>query len=275
MKLQLPFMKFYPADWLLSPEIQSLPAAGRGAVINLWCWLWHHKRLPADDAQLAHHAGCTAIEWATVRELVLRLFKTDGAVVWHEDLDALRQKAVAFHEERSRSGKRGAESTWIGSANGSANGKSEVRSQKLEDRDRRKERVCTEERECEREKQTPSLANASDSHTPSPAGKEQTKPSKRKSRLTQLPEDFGVSDRVRKWAAAYDYSRLEEHLEYFLMRARARGLTYVDWDQAFMTAVRDDWAHLRSQQGGNSSGKGKRDNERFEAVLETMAARHS
>lgn len=59
-----------------------------------------------------------------------------------------------------------------------------------------------------------------------------------------MPDGFGISDRVRKWAAEKGYSRLEERLEHFVGKARANGYTYADWDEALMGAIRDDWAKL-------------------------------
>ena len=76
----------------------------------------------------------------------------------------------------------------------------------------------------------------------SPVGDPQ--PKKPKSRKTALPDGFGISDRVRQWAAVKGYTRLEERLEHFVSKARAGGYTYVDWDEAFMGAIRDDWAKL-------------------------------
>jgi hypothetical protein len=63
-------------------------------------------------------------------------------------------------------------------------------------------------------------------------------------RKTPLPVDFGVSERVMEWAAEKGYGRLEERLEHFVGSAKANGYHYVDWDAAFMNAVRDDWAKL-------------------------------
>lgn len=59
---------------------------------------------------------------------------------------------------------------------------------------------------------------------------------------TPLPKDFGVSERVAAWCAERGVENVERHLEYFVGYARANGKKYVDWDQAFMNAIRDDWA---------------------------------
>lgn len=69
-------------------------------------------------------------------------------------------------------------------------------------------------------------------------------PKKPKSRKTPIPENFSISDRVSAWATAKGHNRLEERLEHFVSRCKMAGYQYVDWDEAFMTAIRDDWAKL-------------------------------
>lgn len=59
-----------------------------------------------------------------------------------------------------------------------------------------------------------------------------------------LPADFGISDRVKAWAAEKGHGRLELHLESFKAKCAAHGYTYADWDAAFMEAIRSDWAKL-------------------------------
>lgn len=85
-------------------------------------------------------------------------------------------------------------------------------------------------------------------------------PRKRGSRPQKvpLPEDFGISDRVRQWAADKGHERLSEHLESFVGKAKKQGYVYADWDEAFMEAVRKDWAGLRDQRGGESAQGRKR-----------------
>jgi hypothetical protein len=70
---------------------------------------------------------------------------------------------------------------------------------------------------------------------------------KAKSRKTELPADFGVSERVRAWAAEKGFGQLPEHLDAFKRKAAAKGYTYIDWDAAFMEAIREDWAKLRGR----------------------------
>lgn len=68
-----------------------------------------------------------------------------------------------------------------------------------------------------------------------------------RSRKTPLPENFAVSDRVKAWAKEKGFGRLDEHLDAFLRKVKANGYTYIDWDAAFMEAIREDWAKLRGR----------------------------
>ena len=66
-----------------------------------------------------------------------------------------------------------------------------------------------------------------------------------KNRKTPIPEDFGISDGVRLWAEKNGHRRLNAHLENFIDAAKARDYRYVDWDAAFKTAIRKNWAGIQ------------------------------
>lgn len=67
---------------------------------------------------------------------------------------------------------------------------------------------------------------------------------KTRKRATSLPDGFSVSERVRLWAAEKGHGNLDAQLEALTSYAKRKGATYVDWDEALMTAVRDDWAKV-------------------------------
>jgi hypothetical protein len=75
----------------------------------------------------------------------------------------------------------------------------------------------------------------------------QGKPAKPK-RKTSISDDFVVSQRVRDWAKQKGFDRLDEHLDAFARKAKMNGYQYLDWDLAFMEAVREDWAKIRGKQ---------------------------
>jgi hypothetical protein len=78
-----------------------------------------------------------------------------------------------------------------------------------------------------------------------------------KKNKTPLSNDFDISNEVKEWAKKKGHSRLQEHLEAFKAKCKANGYQYIDWDSAFMEAIRADWAKLR-QTGGNGNGTDKR-----------------
>ena len=72
-------------------------------------------------------------------------------------------------------------------------------------------------------------------------------------RATPLPDPFPISERVTAWAAGGNFGPLEKHHEAFVGKARAKGYTYVDWDEAFMNCIREDWGKVRAT--GPTNGK--------------------
>lgn len=66
-------------------------------------------------------------------------------------------------------------------------------------------------------------------------------------RKTPLPDGFAVSEAVQAWADREGFDRINEHLAAFVGKARAAGYRYVDWDQAFMNAIREDWGKVRER----------------------------
>ena len=77
-------------------------------------------------------------------------------------------------------------------------------------------------------------------------GKEISPPSKKiKKEKTPIPEDFGISETVHAWAQKHGFGQLEEHLAAFKRKVAMNGYTYINWDAAFIEAIREDWAKIR------------------------------
>lgn len=73
---------------------------------------------------------------------------------------------------------------------------------------------------------------------------------RRASAKIPVPENFGISERVQRWAKERGLDQLERHLENFLSYARRNGKTYADWDEALMGAIRENWAKLPAKPAG-------------------------
>ena len=69
------------------------------------------------------------------------------------------------------------------------------------------------------------------------------------SKKTGLPEDFSITDKVRKWAKDKGHTNLEDRLEHFILTAEKQGYKYKNWNSAFQCAIRDDWAGLNKSGG--------------------------
>lgn len=67
---------------------------------------------------------------------------------------------------------------------------------------------------------------------------------KKKSVMKTLPNDFVISDQVRKWASENNHHNLEVHFERFTEYAKSNGKKYADWDSAFKRAIREDWGKV-------------------------------
>lgn len=88
-------------------------------------------------------------------------------------------------------------------------------------------------------------------------GGERPPPKRTRPNKIPLPSDFAISDRVKAWAAAKGFADLNEHLESFRRKCSANGYLYANWDDAFMEAIREDWAKIR--RGGNGHGPAPRE----------------
>lgn len=125
-------------------------------------------------------------------------------------------------------------------------------------------------------------ANPSDSeNNPNPLIHQSTNPEKQKlvrkrtkPATTALPEGFGISDRVSRWAVAKGFHELDRHLEFFVGKARAKGYVYADWDEALMCAIRDDWAEVRSGRSRNGVTPPQQQSKTLTAIQKLQAMKN-
>ena len=68
---------------------------------------------------------------------------------------------------------------------------------------------------------------------------------------TLIPNGFTVSDEVREWAKkkaelnpSAHYHSPGDHLEHFVAQSEKLGRKYANWDAAFKTAIRMNWAKI-------------------------------
>lgn len=73
---------------------------------------------------------------------------------------------------------------------------------------------------------------------------EENRIEKKRVQKTTIPKDFAISDRVISWANQNGYRDLKRHLDNFVLSAQSNGYKYIDWDSAFMKAIKDNWAKV-------------------------------
>lgn len=78
--------------------------------------------------------------------------------------------------------------------------------------------------------------------------KEEKRIDKKRVNKTTIPSDFSISDRVISWANQNGYRDLQKHLDNFVLSCQSKNYTYVDWDAAFMRAIKDNWAKVASKE---------------------------
>lgn len=92
----------------------------------------------------------------------------------------------------------------------------------------------------------PSAIEAEPEDIPRSIPKAKAKPKERAASKTSLPADFTITPEIQAWADQHHYGDLTAHLDSFKDKAIAKGYQYADWSAAFRSAVRDDWAKLRT-----------------------------
>lgn len=123
---KLPYMPFYPADWLL--DTQDLSPEAYQAYHRILCnmWLTRSKALPHDSAVLRKRAGFSPQKWPHVWSQIEGFFQIENGQVSHQRLTKEGVKAEAGYKARSQAGTKGAKARWLkskGSGNSNANGK--------------------------------------------------------------------------------------------------------------------------------------------------------
>lgn len=81
--------------------------------------------------------------------------------------------------------------------------------------------------------------------------------SKGNKKATALPEDFAVTDEMRKWATENGLTAPDDLIDSFRDYHLAKGSTYKDWPAAFRTWIRNDKRFASSRPARPAAGKSK------------------
>jgi len=208
------------------------------------------KPIPADIAAAQRLVGARSKEERAAVETVLNEFfvlRDDG---WHQDrCDA----EIARYQDKQDKAKRSANARWNKPDAHTERNANAMRTHSegnaLQTPDTKHQSPDTKQRIEEKE----------------PRASRSTSP-----RKSPIPDGFEVSERVAQWAVSKGHVRLADRLEHFRSACKAKGYTYADWDEAFMTAIRDDWAKFTTQAPSARAGPASRSERNAKAMQEFL-----
>lgn len=229
----------YWAKFFLDTTSFDAERTGAYAALLGHCWV-RGGSLPDDDEQLARFARCSPARWRKHRDVLGQepYFRIADGRWTQKRLTAEHAAALLRYQSKVDNGAKG--------------GRPRKNPSDKPTESEPKPAGFYSPKRTETHTQT-------HTHTQDTKDKGKSKSVARK-RATPIPPDFGISDRVVNWAADKGYNRLPEYLEAFIGRARAKGYTYVDWDDAFMNSIRDDWGNIRvvKANGGHAPTRAER-----------------
>ena len=116
----LPYMKFFPADWLADCQVLSL--AARGAWQTIICKAWAPSAKGSVTLKLCSWARLFGTSIEEAEAVIVEIAETGTAELSRsgEDITVTCRRTVrdwehaaAFHSERSASGRKGAAELWL------------------------------------------------------------------------------------------------------------------------------------------------------------------
>ena len=106
-----PAFRFYPSDFLGSPDVQAMDLHEIGAYTLLLCTAWNSERhgyLPDDENLLRRWARMSREQWAESRGLLLKKFPVvEEGWRFNPRMVKEAEKQRVFSEVQSAKGKRG------------------------------------------------------------------------------------------------------------------------------------------------------------------------
>lgn len=111
-----PAFQFYVDDFVSDSAVDAMSNDELGIYIRLLCKAWKEEpvgTIPDDDRILANWGKTTPAVWKRAKPSILRAFRAgDDGRLHQKRMESEWQKLLAHREERSRSGKKGADGKW-------------------------------------------------------------------------------------------------------------------------------------------------------------------
>ena len=200
---KLPYMQFYPADWLQDTQILSLEA--QGAWMKLLCALW----VAPDRGQIRWPESQLDIFWG--------LHRLDSNPIWEELCRSGVGEFDVSEEEENSQVKRYVT----------------VKCRRMVKEERQRKQTL------ERVKRYRNAPVTDLKRRIYQKSEVRSHISEKSKRATQLPEDFTVSDEIQAWASEHRLPDPNGEIEAFRDYHQAKGSVFKSWDAALRTWLRN------------------------------------
>lgn len=223
-------MPLWTGDYLR--DTRHLTPQKHGIYLLLLMFCWDQKGpVPLDEQEAAGIANCrSADEIEALRYILARYFVRMEDGFYNKRMQLEVERSEALSRARAEAGRKGYESK---------------RQSELRDGQAIAKQLPGN---CQA---SASIPNPNPIPTPDQEkhmARKSAPPRSRKEQQTPLPADFGISERVRKWAQAKGWAAdLEEYLEHFRLSCESKGYTYISHDAGFMKSIREDWGKVRQR----------------------------
>lgn len=230
--MKRPSFQFYPGDWLNDAALRMVSIGARGLWIEMMCLMHQGSEYGylKVNGKVILSSNLARMSGATLSETEGWLGELESAGVFSRDESGCIFSRRMIRDEKIRESR---------AAGGSKGGNPMLL----------KARQGSEEVENKVNLQPNLRPTPSSSSSSSSSKKDISVPAQRRPKKTALPENFGISDRVRSWAKENGHANLEAHMDAFKRKAVMNSYAYADWDMAFMEAVRENWAKLPAVNG--------------------------
>jgi uncharacterized protein YdaU (DUF1376 family) len=117
MPSDLPYMEFYPRDYLSSSTVRDMPLVARAIYVELLMHQWEDECLPNNPARLMQRVNATKEEWALFEEFFDEKFPVcEDGMRRNRRVDADRKETARKIEANKVAGAMGAKKRWHGKA---------------------------------------------------------------------------------------------------------------------------------------------------------------
>lgn len=109
----LPYLKFYPGDWLSDRKVRDMTPEGRGLYFDLLCVAWQEGAIPDPPLELASYLRIPSKRFARIWDREVAGYWVHGpkGMLVNPRQEQERGKAETIYQQRVEAGRKGGRPT--------------------------------------------------------------------------------------------------------------------------------------------------------------------